>query len=508
MEPVLLGVDVGTSGVKGTLITAEGKILRTASCSHVTGSPKPGWAEHNPDEIWWNGFTQVTRQLLAESGVAPQSIAGVGCSAIGPCLLPVDKRGVPLRPAILYGIDSRASNEIALLDERLGPGVALDVTANPVTTQSLLPKAMRVRDNEPNVFARAYRFLDATGYLVFKLTGEFSADLFTASAGGLMDIRANRKSDLVFDAAGIAPDMFPDPVWPATVVGRVTREAADTTGLAEGTPVVAGTCDAAVECLGAGMTDDGEVCLIYGTTAVVLACSDSPRTHRSLFGGPYCLEGRYIIGGATQAAGALTTWHLDTFGADLKRRAAEMGISPYELTYREAADTQPGSKGLVVLPYFGGARTPVNDGRMLGVMLGLTLQHTAHDIYRALLESVGYEIRHHLDAMRESGVEPRTILAVGGGARNPLWTQVVSDITGLEQVCVSNPVGAPLGDAYLAALGAGILDGLDPLKRQWVSTSRTVRPNEENRAVYDALYDVYRQAYPATRELCHKLAEL
>jgi len=505
MEPVLLGVDIGTSGAKGTLITLSGKVLGTASRSHTTGSPRPGWAEHDADKMWWDGFVHVVRQLLTESGVDARNIAGVGCSTIGPCLLPVDEQGVPLRQAILYGIDGRASEEIAELDARMGAGAALDITANPITTQSLMPKAMWVRDHEPDVWERTHLLLDAPGYLAFKLTGRFGADLFTSCAGGLIDIHRLERSQAVFEAAGVPIEKFAEPVWPATVVGGVSAEAAKICGLAQGTPVIAGTVDAAVECLGAGMTEDGEVCLTYGTTAVILACSESPHTHRSLFGGVYCLKDRYILGGATAAAGALTTWHLDTFGADIRRRAGETGVSPYELQWREAVGAPAGAKGLVVLPHFGGARTPVNDERGTGVMVGLTLQHTTADVYRALLESVGYEVRHHIDVLREAGVDPRSIRAVGGGTRNPLWTQIVSDITGLEQTCVSNPIGAPLGVAYLAALGVGLVDGVDTLKEKWVSISRVVMPDAAAGSVYGKLYEVYRQAYPATAGLSHAL---
>ena len=506
MEPAMLGVDIGTSGVKGVLVTPKGDVLGTVSCTHTTNMPAPGLAEHDPEQMWWSGFVRVVRELISESGIDPKSIAGVGCSGIGPCLLPVDDSGRPLRQAILYGIDGRAHEEIAALGARLGPGEALTITANPITTQSLLPKAMWVRDHEPDVYAKTHLFVDAPGYLAFRLTGQPSADLFTANAAGFIDVEQQRKSRRMFDAAEIDPRLFPEPVWPATVVGHVTREAAHASGLAPGTPVVAGTCDAAAECLGAGMTDEDEACLIYGTTAVILGCSNNPRVHSKLFGGAYCLDGRYILGGATAAAGALTTWYLDNFGAEARKLAAESGVSAYEALYRDAERVPPGSDGLVILPYFSGARTPVNDERARGVILGLMLQHTGRHLYRALLESVGYEIRHHIDAMGEAGVAPRTIRAVGGGTRNPLWTQAVSDITGLEQVCVSNPVGAPLGAAYLAALGTGLVDGVDALRRRWVGTDRVVRPDDSRKSVYDTLYGVYRRAYPATADLGHTLA--
>lgn len=506
MESVVLGVDIGTSGVKGVLVTPTGHMIRTASCGHTAQMPAPGLAEHDPEEVWWNGFLRVTRTLICESGVDPARIAAVGCSTIGPCILPVDENGRPLRQAILYGIDGRAHEELAALQARLGPNKALEITANPITTQSLLPKAMWIRDHEPGVYAGTHLFLDAPGYLAFKLTGAFSMDLFTASAAGLIDVRQQCKSKRVFDAAGLDPNQFPEPVWPATVVGRVTSDAAQASGLVPGTPVIAGTCDAAAECLGAGMTDEDEACLIYGTTAVILACTNSPTANHRLFGGAYCLKDRYVLGGATAAAGALTTWYLDNFGADACELAAESGVSPYEVLYKEALDVPAGSDGLVILPYFGGARTPVNDERARGVILGLTLQHTAKHLYRALLESVGYEIRHHIEVMNESGVAPRTIRAVGGGTRNLLWIQVVSDITGLEQVCVSNPVGAPLGAAYLAALGTGLVDGVDVLKREWVGADHVVRPDSCAKRTYDTLYGVYREAYPATAELSHTLA--
>ncbi len=506
MEPIVLGVDIGTSGVKGVLVTPKGDVLGTASCGHTTQMPAPGLAEHDPEQMWWNGFLRVVRALIDESGVDPNRIAGVGCSGIGPCLLPVDDCGRPLRQAILYGIDGRAHEEIVALGARLKPEEALAITANPITTQSLLPKAMWIRNHEPDVYARTHLFLDAPGYLALKLTGAFAADLFTASAAGLIDVAQQCKSQRMFDAADIDPCLFAEPVWPSAVVGRVTREAAHASRLAVGTPVVAGTCDAAAECLGAGMTDEGEACLIYGTTAVILACSNSPCVHSKLFGGAYCLEDRYILGGATAAAGALTTWYLDNFGADARQRAAESGVSAYETLYSDAESVPPGSDGLVILPYFGGARTPVNDERARGVMLGLTLQHTGKHLYRALLESVGYEIRHHIEVMGEAGVVPRAIRAVGGGTRNSLWTQAVSDITGLEQVCVSNPVGAPLGAAYLAALGTGLGDGVDALRRRWVGTDRVVRPDVATKGLYDTLYGVYRAAYPANAHLCHTLA--
>lgn len=506
MEPVLLGVDLGTSSAKGVLVSRSGQLLAKASWSYSTQMLRPGWVEHNAEKDWWLGFVQVVNSLLSDSGVDPKEIVALGCSAIGPCVLPMDERGTPLRNGILYGVDCRAHDEIEELKLKLLPHEAIALTANPVTSQSVLPKVMWLRKNEPEIYRRTRYVLDAPGYLVYKLTGQLSSDLFTAASGGVVDINTLTKSKEMFDAADVNPDLFPDLVWPATVVGEVTPEAAKATGLCPGTPVIAGTCDAAAECLGAGMSADGDACLIYGTTAVILACTVKPVTNQSLFGGPYCLENRYILGGATAAAGALTTWYRDNFAGNASERAALTGKNVYQVLYESAMNIPPGSDGLVVLPYFSGARTPVNDEGARGAILGLTLCHTGEHLYHALLEGVGYEIRHHVDVMRESGVDVNVMRAVGGGAQNVLWTQVVSDITGVKQICVENPIGAPLGAAYLAALGADVVDGLGALTDQWITANRVVVPNPETKKIYDALYSVYRGAYLSTRELNYAIA--
>lgn len=506
MEPLLLGVDIGTSGAKGVLVTAGGEIVAAAERTHSVSMPRPGWVEHDAEHVWWGGFVEILAQILRTSGADPERIAGVGCSAIGPCLVPMDASGHPLRPAILYGVDSRASRQIEQMKSAMSPDEALAVAANPITTQSLLPKAMWLRDEEPGVYSKAKLFLDAAGYLAFRLTGSPSLDLFTATAGGLIDIRTLAKSPDMFHAADVSPDLFPEPSWPTKLVGTVTKTAASLTGLKPGTPVTTGTCDAAAESVGAGTTEDGEVTLIYGTTAVVLACLGKPASNPALFGGPYCLPDRYVLAGATAAAGALTSWYRDNFGAQARSEAAKTNKNPYEVLYEMGRQVPAGSDSLVVLPYFGGARTPVNDEHARGVILGLTLRHTGAHIYRALLESVGYEIRHHLEEMTRSGAAPHVIRAVGGGTRNPLWTQCVSDITGLTQACVANPLGAPLGDAYLAAMAVGAVEGVGQLKQAWIRADTVVTPDPANKATYDRLYGVYREAYAATRNLSHTLA--
>ncbi|MDD4337969.1 MAG: FGGY family carbohydrate kinase, partial [Firmicutes bacterium] len=238
MEPALIGVDLGTSSAKGVLVSSSGRVLAKASWSYSVQMPRPGWVEHDAEKDWWSGFVQVVNELITSSGVDSRAISAIGCSTIGPCVLPVDERVIPLRNGILYGVDCRASEEIEDLRSALGPGEATALTGNPVTSQSVLPKVMWLKKNEPEVYRRTRFVLDAPGYLAYKLTGRLSSDLFTAASAGVVDMNTLTKSARMFDASNVDPDLFPEPVWPATVVGRVTPEAARGTGLCPGTPVV------------------------------------------------------------------------------------------------------------------------------------------------------------------------------------------------------------------------------------------------------------------------------
>ncbi|HZD54362.1 MAG TPA: FGGY family carbohydrate kinase, partial [Woeseiaceae bacterium] len=265
-----LGVDIGTFETKGVLVDDTGEVVAGAARPHKMLVPRAGWAEHRPDEDWWGDFVFVTRTILEESGVDPASIRAVGCSAIGPCVLPVDADGKPLANGILYGVDTRAAREIETLNKRIGPDTILKRCGNALTSQSTGPKMLWVKNSEPDIHARTAKFLTSTSYVTYRLTGSFVVDHYTAAnASPLYDVE---KQDWVFDMADdiARPDQLPELMWTTDIAGTVTDEAAAETGLAAGTPVIAGTIDAGAEALSVGVLAPGDMMVMYGSTIFMI----------------------------------------------------------------------------------------------------------------------------------------------------------------------------------------------------------------------------------------------
>ncbi|HEY8703237.1 MAG TPA: FGGY family carbohydrate kinase [Gaiellaceae bacterium] len=490
MGDLLLGLDIGTSSSKAVVARPDGSVVATVSAAHETSLPRPGWVEHDAERVWWADVLT----LLAELGGETLSrVAGVCVSGIGPCLLPVDAAGNPLRPAILYGVDTRATAEIEELTARYGAASILAVGGSPLTSQAVGPKLLWLRRNEPEVWASTRRFLMASSYAVLRLTGDYVLDHHSASqCNPLYDLAGARWRDDW--AEEIAPGLeLPRLLWPGEAAGAVTAAAAAETGIPAGTPVAAGTIDAWAEALGAGVVAPGDTMLAYGTTMFVVHVAPGASPDPALWLTAGVAPGSRTVAAGMATSGALTSWLRELAG----------GV-PYEQLLAEAEATPPGADALVVLPYFAGERTPLFDPDARGAFLGLALRHGRGHLYRALLEATGFGVRHNLEAIERAGGEPRRLVAVGGGTRGALWTQIVSDITGREQDVPASTIGASYGDAQLAGAAAGLV----PLAAGWTHVAETVRPRPEPRATYDALYDVYRRLYPATLELAHVLAEL
>ncbi|MER7009427.1 FGGY-family carbohydrate kinase [Dactylosporangium sp. NPDC000555] len=485
-EACLLGVDIGTSSTKGVLADPSGRVLATATRPHGVSRPRPGWVEHHPETVWWNEFVDITRELVA---VAPAPVAAVAVSGIGPCVLPTAADGRPLRPAILYGVDTRAAAEIAELTARLGERTIIRRGGNRLTSQAVGPKLLWLRRHEPEVWSATRRFFMASSFLIHRLTGEYVLDHHSASQSDpLYDLRSQAWiSDL---AADILPGLeLPRLLWPTEVAGHVTAAAAALTGLAEGTPVTAGTIDAWAEAVSVGATRPGDLMLMYGTTMFLTRVVARPVVHPQLWSTTGVFPGSYCLAGGMATSGAVVEWLRGlTGGADHAHLTAE------------AATVPAGSNGLVLLPYFAGERTPLFDEKARGVVIGLTMEHQRGHLYRAVLEGTGYAVRHHLDTMAELLDPPGRVIAVGGGA-SPLWTSIVSDITGQAQRIPQQTIGASYGDAFLAGLAGGLVSH----DQEWTTWAGVTEPDPANHDVYERAYAIYRELYPATRHLVHAL---
>ena len=502
----LLGVDIGTYSSKGVLVRANGRVIADHTVQHGIDMPQSGHFEHDADRVWWKDFTEIVRALFKTSGLNPGQIAGIGTSGIGSCVLPIDEQGRPLRPAILYGIDTRAAEEIEWLEQNLGRDEIFRIGGAHLSSQASGPKILWIRNNEPSVYAASRWFLTSQAYLVYRLTGIPSIDVYTAAGySPLFDVHNLRWHER--SARLITPmERLPKTYWSCEIVGRVTADAAVQTGLAEGTPVIAGTTDAAAEAISAGVSKSGDMMLMFGSSLFFILKTDRLRETEHFWSSNFLEKGTWALLGGMSTSGSLTTWFREQFARAEVARESAGGESAYALLAREAARSPLGSNGLIALPYFEGERTPLHDHKARGMFFGLSLKHTRGDLYRAIMEGVGFGIRHNLEVMREEGVEARRALAVGGGVQNTLWIQSVSNIANIELIIPERQYGASYGDAFMAAVGVGLFADLAEVTR-WVHGTRRIIPDPEAHRRYGPLYRIFRSLYETNKSLMHELSD-
>ncbi|WUD78243.1 FGGY family carbohydrate kinase [Streptomyces sp. NBC_00510] len=482
-----LGVDVGTSSSKGVLVDASGTVIATAVRTHTVSRPRPGHVEMDP-EVWWREFCGITRDLLSGG----TRVEAVGVSGMGPCVALADAANRPLRPAVLYGVDTRAVAQIARLDAELGRRAVLDRCGSVLSTQAVGPKVAWVAEHEPEVFGAARRLFMPASFLAHRLTGAYVLDHHSASQSvPFYDTRAQEWYRPWVDAVWPHAEL-PELRWPGDQAGTVTAGAAAATGLPPGTPVLTGTIDAWAEAVSVDATRPGDLMLMYGTTMFLIATVTGQLRVPELWSTVGAFPGTRSLAGGMATSGAVTEWLRGLFGsadrADLLAEAADSGV---------------GARGLAMLPYFAGERTPIADPDARGVIAGLTVEHTRGDLYRAALEATAHGVRHNIEAMCQAGADIERVVAVGGGTQGRLWTQIVSDVTGLPQDIPSVTVGAAYGAARLAAQwdGGTATATWNPVQEQCV-------PDPATEAAYDRLHSLYRGLYPATRDTVHALARL
>ena len=496
MAELLLGIDIGTYSSKGVLVEPDGTLLKQHVVPHKMAIPKPGWAEQDADDVWWADTVAICRALLDGSPYSGSDVAGVAVSAIGPCLLPLDASGNPLRKGILYGVDTRASEEIALLNEQLGEAAIFAFSGMALTSQAIGPKILWLQRHEPEVWAETRHLTTASGYLVYCLTGEHVMDKHTASHYmPLIDITTLTWSERF----AIAPlEFLPRLAWSDEKAGEVTPEAAKRTGLKAGTPVAVGAVDALSEAISVGAVQPGDLMIMYGSTTFFILALDKPVPDPRTWTTAGAFRGQYALAAGMSTTGSLTRWFRDEFARELPEEHA------YQTLFERVQEVPPGAEGLLLLPYFSGERTPINDPKARGVIAGLTLSHTRAHLFKAVLEGVGFGIRHNLETFRELGAPPKRVLAVGGGTKNDTWVQLVSDITGVAQLIPKETIGASYGDAFLAGLASGTLprSALDA----WVGPLRTVEPYAATQSLYDRLFGDFKALYTSTRDIVHDLS--
>lgn len=490
-----LGIDIGTYETKGVLVDQTGAIHAQAARGHKMQVPKPGWAEHSPEQDWWGDFVFICKTLLSESGVDASQIKAVACSAIGPCMLPVDASGNPLMNAVLYGVDGRAEAEVRELTTRIGEETIIARCGNALTSQSVGPKILWLKRQRPKIYSETSHILSSTSFIVMRLTGEVVIDHYTAANfSPLYDITKQAWVDDLAD--DILPlKKLPRLMWSGEIAGHITKEAGQMTGLAFGTPVTVGTIDAAAEALSVGTDTYGDMMMMYGSTIFIILKAHSMVTDPRIWYAPWLFEGEHASMAGLATSGTLTHWFRDQIARDHSVQDAFPALA------EEAAKSPPGANGLLMLPYFSGERTPLHDVNAKGAMFGFNLTHTRGDMYRALIEGIAHGTRHVTDTFAELDQAPRRLLSVGGGTKNSLWLQATSDITGIDQIVCEKTTGASYGDAFLAAMAVGLADRADIALWNPIVKTITARPN----AVYEKAHGLFRRLYEQTKDIASEL---
>ena len=513
MKQYFAGIDIGTFASRGILLDEDFQVVGDVSTPHGMDNPQPGWFEHDAEEVWWKDLCILSRKLLETTGIRPEQIACVGVSALGTDCLPVDGDCRPLRPAILYGIDARAGEEIQWLTDYYGPEQVQQLFGHPICSGDTATKILWIKRHEPQVYEKTSKFLTGSSYLTAKLTGEYVIDQFLAKGSFRPLYRADGAVNEQTCALYCRPDQIAEAAVSTRVVGTVTAQAARETGFAPGTPVITGTGDSTSEAISVGLVEPGTAFFQFGSSMFYYYCVDrfmdhytSPEGNGSIKGGKdFTVPGTFCLGDGTNAAGTLTRWVRDTLYAQEYRGQLQGGENAYAVMAREAAAVAPGCDGLLMLPYIYGERSPIQDPKATGMLFGLKGSHTRAHINRAALEAVGFSVYQHLSLFTEMGVPPKSIITASGGTKNRVWMQIICDMAGLP-ITIPEPYQcSAYGDAMMAAVGSGRLRGFPEL-RSALPRGTVLQPSMENHALYAEKYPVFRSLYLRNRDLMHQCA--
>lgn len=488
----LLGIDASTTATKALIIDSAGHVVAVASSGYPLSTPKPLWAEQDPD-LWWEATRRSVRQALATSRVDVAAISGVALTGQMHGLVLLDAADRVLRPAILWN-DQRSASQCEEMRRTLGLDRLVEITGNDAFPGFTAPKLLWVRDHEPEIYARIERVLLPKDYVRFRLTGEYATD--RAGAGGtlMLDLQTRDWSSELLEAFEIPSNWLPPTHEGTEETGRITAEAAALTGLRQGVPVFGGGGDQAAQGIGVGAVETGVVALTLGTSGVVFAASDRPlvESRGRLHAFPHAVPNTWHVMGVMLSAAGSLRWYRDVV-------APEIG---FEELLRGVEAIEPGSEGLIFLPYLSGERTPHGDPNIRSAFSGLTLKHGRSHMTRAVLEGVAFGLRDNFALMREVGLGSiQQVRVSGGGARSALWRQILADVCGVDLVTVETTEGAAFGAALLAGVGSGIWNSVTEACSAAVELGGTKSPNPETRASYEESYARFRAHYPALKPL-------
>jgi xylulokinase len=491
-----IGIDTSTTATKALLMDEGGGVLGVSSNEYPYETPQPLWSEQDP-ALWWTATAQSIREVLAKTSTDTAAVKGIGLTGQMHGLVLLDEKADVLRPAILWN-DQRTGPQCDAIRLKLGREKLIRITGNDALTGFTAPKVLWVQEHEPEIWKQVRHILLPKDYVRYKLTGDFASDRAGGSGTILFDLAKRDWSPEVLAALDIPAEYLPPTYEGTDITGTLSPGVANELGLPEGIPVFGGGGDQAAAAVGTGAVTTGVVSLSLGTSGVVFATTDGPafEPEGRLHAFCHSIPGKWHLMGVMLSAAGSLRWHRDTFAPGTE----------YDTLLVPVADIPPGSDGLFFLPYLTGERTPHPDPLARGAFVGLTVRHGFPHLTRAVLEGVSFGLRDSFELMKRAGLKDITQVRVtGGGARSPLWRQILADVFGAEIVTVNAEEGAAYGAALLAATGAGVFQSVQAACDAVIQFTGTTTPGK-NQSAYERLYPLYDELYPALRPIFSKIA--
>lgn len=499
----LLGVDVGTTSIKVAIIDEQARVLGMSSSSYRLITPNQDYAQIDTEDMW-RAYLKCIRLLQEGKNIDMSRVAGISISSLCPGLAALGENGEVLTDPIIYS-DRRSTEEAEMILEAVGREKLFEITANTAMAGAMSGTSMLwIKRNLPEVYEKTKYFGHVNTLLAQRMSGNFAIDYSNASYTDLFETTGGFQwSEVLCEKIGIDMEKLPPLHASTDVVGGLIHPDLIQMGIPRDTPVIIGGGDTACATLAAGVTKAGQVCESVGTTNVLTICVDQPKFDKGFINRCHVVEGTWIYQGALSHTGASYQWFRDNFCQDLVDRAVGTDKTAFWFMNEEADMAEPGSGGLVFLPYMLGERSPIWDPYARGVFFGISLQTTRKEMNRAVMEGCGYGLRQLSEiAERVTGREIKEFTSIGGGAKSETWAQIKADITGKDIKILDMNDMAPIGAALLAGVGAGIFkdvyEAADKVEKKVYKVIRSSRAHDD---IYNKRYQVYIQLYPQIKEL-------
>ena len=497
---ILLGIDLGTSGVKVLALKESGEIVAITSQRYPLHQPRAGWSEQDAED-WWKGVVRAVREVLATDAVQPESVRGLAVSGQMHGSVFLDNQQQIIRRPILWN-DTRTFPQCETITNTIGEEALIDLAGNPALEGFTAPKVLWLKEHEPQHYQELATLLLPKDYILYRLTGRLCTEVSDAAGTLLFDVEHREWSGELMERFDLNPSVLPEVLESVDVVGTVSEEAAAATGVSEETRVVAGGADNACSAVGNGIVSEGLVLASLGSSGTVVAHTDQMKKdpHGRIHSFNHAVPHRWYLMGVMLSAAASFQWFRDNFAEAELMLEKSIPESADELLNKQAESVRPGSEGVLFLPYLSGERTPHRHAKARGVFFGLAPIHTKKHFARAILEGVSFGMRDSLELVRDLGVEPRQIRITGGGAKSPLWRQMLADVFNQPVVTTNIEEGPAIGAALLAGVGVEIFADVGEAVSEVVKVTNTIQPDESTAAVYEQLYLVYKHLYQSLRE--------